>query len=286
MSSDITPFDGFTDDRLLALALGLGDDPELQTALAASPALAERLTKMSADVSAITDRLQAAAPPDDPGYADPAAARWQRLHASFAPTSISSARSGRRRIGRLATIAAAVALFAVAVGVAVQQMPGGSVQTTATESAPSADDRIPAPEPADKGTFGENYDGGLIVLPRAEHFKTVVVARAGEVVDDLQDFAVERVLKGRMGDTLSLLIRDGVAALPVGSLDVLYLRPLSELNWPANLSEQKTAAGGAAISTVNPAVMPTPAPGYAMGGLDAYVQPVPEGVDVSALTVP
>lgn len=298
MNSRLTPpHDGFSDDRLLARALGLGDDSELQTALESSPALSERLAQMRADVSTISDRLLTAVPEADPDYADPAAARWQRLHASFQPAPVSSGHPDRWRLGRLATIAAAVALFAIVVAVAVERLPLESSGDKATEAArnlsgggaalaPANTAPTPTPAAVEKGAASQSYDGSLIVLPQAEHYGTVVVARAGEVVENLQSLAVERVLKGRVTDTLSLIVRAGAAALPVGSLDVLYLHPLSDY-WPAQLDDQK-AMGGATISTggADVALMPPPVSGYTIDGQVACVQPVPQGVAVSALAVP
>ena len=288
MSTSFTsPHDGFSDDRLLAFALDLGNDAELVAALTSSPLLEQRLAQIRDEVSIVCDRLQTAVPMADPDYADPTAARWQRLHASFVPATVSSRRRGPRRIGRLASIAAALAIFAVAVGVAVQQLPGGQSADTATESTRSVDGAVPAGAPADKGASGESSDGSMISLPEAEHFKTVVVARAGEVVQDLQSFAVLRVLKGRLADRISLVIRSGAAALPAGSLEVLYLRPLYGYDWAVEPDE--LGAGNSATPSpagVNVAVMPMPASGYAMGGKDAYVQPVPDGVDISTLVAP
>jgi hypothetical protein len=288
MSTLITsPHDGFSDDRLLAFALDLGDDAELVAAIKSSPLLEQRLALIRDEVSIVCDRLQTAVPMAGPDYADPAAARWQRLQAFYMPATVSSGRRGPRRIGRLASIAAALAIFAVAVGVAVQQLPGGKSADTATESTRSVGGAVPAGAPADKGTGGLSYDGNTIALPQAEHFKTVVVARAGAVVQDLQSFAVLRVLKGRIADRISLVLRGGAAALPTGSLDVLYLRPLYGYHWAAE--PDQLGAGGSATPTpagANVAIMPMPASGYAMSGQDAYVQPVPDGVDISTLTAP
>jgi len=288
MSTLITsPHDGFSDDRLLAFALDLGDDAELVAALESSSLLEQRLAQMRGDISMVGDRLQTAVPVAGPDYGDPAAARWQRLHAFYLPATVSSGRRGPRRIGRLASIAAALAIFAVAVGVAVQQLPGSQSADTATESTRSVGGAVPAGAPADKGTAGLSYDGSTIALPQAEHFKTVVVARAGAVVQDLQSFAVLRVLKGRIADRISLVLRSGAAALPAGSLEVLYLRPLYSYDWAAEPDE--LGAGNSATPSpagADVAVMPMPVSGYAMGGKDAYVQLVPDGVDISTLTAP
>lgn len=283
------PQDGFSDDRLLAFALGLGDDAELVAALRSSPPLEQRLMQIRSDITMVSDRLQTAVAVADPDYADPAAARWRRLHASYLPPTVSAARLGRWRIGRLVPIVAAIAIFAVAVGVAVRQLPiGRSAKTQFTaESSGNVGGAAPADAPSDKGLSGESYDGTMIALPEAEHFKRVLVARAGEVVDDLQSFAVVRVLKGRVAQNISLLLRNGAAALPAGSLDVLYLRPLSGYSWAAQPDEPATGASAVpSPAGTRIAALPTPASGYLLGDQDAYVQMMPEGVDVSALAIP
>jgi hypothetical protein len=56
------PGGGFDDDRLLAYALGLDDDPELLAAAEHDAELSGRLAAMRADVHRIGAQVQAAVP--------------------------------------------------------------------------------------------------------------------------------------------------------------------------------------------------------------------------------
>ena len=70
---------GFDDDRLLAFALGLADDPELVAAAAGDAELRRRLEAMRADVRAVSDGVNAAVPAPDDSYTDLSQERWRGL---------------------------------------------------------------------------------------------------------------------------------------------------------------------------------------------------------------
>jgi hypothetical protein len=300
------PAGAFDDDRLFAFALGLDDDPELAAAADAQPELARRIDQMRAEIGAVTRRLQAAVPtaPDD--YSEPSAERWPRLHEFFDTTQGAARRRGRRgrSRGRLAAALAAAALLALAVGIGTVDLFSGATDSqVATTSDDARSEAVGAP-PADKGMFGSVTGGGPIVLPEARHFKEVVVARAGEMFDGLQRFEVIRTLKGRIVERVALLVRDGARALPLGSLEILYMRPLHDYvmagAWDgpdaygadggeATGSEPSPITSPAPLGVEAPtgdAVMPTPAAGYSVGSAQAYVQAVPQGVDVALLSAP
>lgn len=290
MSANVTPSrDGFGDDRLLAFVLDLDEDTELVAALATSSALRQRLARVRDDVSTVCDRLQAAVSHADPGYADPTAARWQRLRSSFVAETRSATHSGRRRVGRLAPIAAAIAIFAVAVGVAVRQLPGG----TRTESVAEKGAAAPAVVADKTGTLmSDGGNGGATLLPQAEGFATVCVARASQLDDDGQLFRVVRVLKGQADRHLIISLAGGAVPLAVGSLQVLYLHPLLTRAWQGRdcvslaADETQPTPQPAGVITYGATAMPPVVGGYGFGDEAALVQAVPDGVDISALMAP
>ena len=91
------PGGGFDDDRLLALALGLDDDPELLAAAERDAELAGRLAAMRADVDRIGAQVRAAVPAPEDAYADLSGERWSGLKEYFeAPASVAKPRRERR----------------------------------------------------------------------------------------------------------------------------------------------------------------------------------------------
>ena len=77
------PGGGFDDDRLLAYALGLDDDPELVAAAAADDELRARLEAVRAQAEAVGARVAAAVPAPDEDYADLSSPRWAALGEFF-----------------------------------------------------------------------------------------------------------------------------------------------------------------------------------------------------------
>ena len=66
----VRPGDPIDDDRLLAYALGLDDDPELVEAAAADAELGRRLETVRAEVDQVAAGVRAAVPAPDDDYTD------------------------------------------------------------------------------------------------------------------------------------------------------------------------------------------------------------------------
>ena len=113
-----TPTERFNDDRLLAYALELEPDEELERALATNATLRERLQAMRADLGAVEDQVRAAVPAPEHSWADLSAARWHRLRPYV---STRPARAPRRRLLDLRVLApaAAVIVAALAIGISM-----------------------------------------------------------------------------------------------------------------------------------------------------------------------
>ena len=266
----------FDDDRLLALALGLDDDPELEAAAGRDDALRRRLDEMRADVAAVGGRLATAVPAPDDSYADPTAARWSGLHEYFAQPPTKAARSTATRWLRVLAPAVAVAVaLAVGVGIIASQTgPGGGTSATSGGAATSVEKTRQPSEAfgsADDGKDGSSTSGQVRDLEtqrrrslakQAEAFAVVVVAKAADVVGDVQRFTVVRELKGRAPDVLRL----GVVTKParIGALHVLFLDPVAGPASPAPSSLATPQAGDA--STPNPSASPSPEETPAVAG--------------------
>src|SRR5665647_2732750 len=81
---EMTSAPAFDDDRLLAFALGLDDDPELVAAAAADEGLRRRLDVVRAEVEQVGAQVRAAVPGPDEHYTDPSDPRWAGLREFFA----------------------------------------------------------------------------------------------------------------------------------------------------------------------------------------------------------
>jgi hypothetical protein len=286
------------DDRLLALALGIGDEAELAVA-EADPEVAPRLARARSDIQATLHRVRAGVPETPDGYGEPSAERWPQLTGFFSPQAAGRQTRGRSR-RRLAVTLAAVAIVALVVGIGVVGLGNRAVETRAPTGSDGATGEMAAGPATDKGG-ATSYAATPIVLPEAEHFRAVVVARAGEVVEGIQRFTVIRSLKGRVSDTIALVLHEGARAMPIGSLEVLYLRPLRDYVMATSGVQPDdsrgsdgdlagtASPGGSATPLAAPSpdgvVMPAPAAGYSTDSADAYVQAVPAEVDVALLSV-
>ena len=224
----------FDDDRLLAFALGLDDDPELEAAAGRDDALRRRLAEMRAEVTALGDQIQDSVPPVDESYADPMDPRWAGMREYFAPPKARRSRTSRW-LRVLAPAAAVAVALAVGVGIFASQSSMNTQTMGGEGSASSAEDsRQPngAVDSTDdgvgwSGTSGEQKELEMrqrrSLARQAERFGIVVVARAARVVGDVQRFSVVRVLKGDAPDALSLAVVDEPAKR--GALHVLFLDP-------------------------------------------------------------
>jgi hypothetical protein len=210
----------FDDDRLLAFALGLDDDPELREALPGEAQLRERLQRIQADLGEVEAQVRAAVPPADEGWSDLSAARWDGLRPYLRLPQARPARRRRFGIRVLGPALAVAAAIALALGVTLSRGLFSGGGSTASDRA-GGGTSFGAPTTTEAGgTFSPAY--------KAAAFQTIVVARAASVGQGEQHFDVLRVLKGSAPASVALATEVG-GALPEGSLAVLYLLPEDKL---------------------------------------------------------
>lgn len=279
---DMTQYD---DDRLLAFALGLEDDPDLDAALAEDSALRERVEAMRADVGAVAAGLERVVPAPPDGYTDLGDPKWGELR-QFVTAPASAAPRRRPTWLRVLAPAAAIALVLVAGVVGLQRLgDGGERLATTTEAgdkaAPSYDREGDALSGGTPGVPEYDVAGDRSLLPGSPDptaYETVVVARAETSSPGRQRFEVLRVLRGDVGTYVTLGIVDD-AATP-GTLHVLYLQP--------------TDRGSVGTPTPAPATVKTPAASAAWGApIDfryrraaALAQQLPAGTDPDEVALP
>jgi len=277
----VAPGGAFDDDRLLAFALGLDDDPELAAAAAADGELGARLETVRAQADAVGARVSAAVPAPGEDYADLSAPRWAALGEFFdAPPP---ARSRSSRWLRVLAPALAVVL-ALAIGAAIISSRGGghvsmngSVAAEASKSsATGAGAQDGATSSSTTATRGAG--GGVSLTDQAKRFALVVVARAREASGALQEFAVVRNLKG----IAPRLLRLRVAGEPAeaGKLDLLLLSPTGAtasqaFNEPPPLISVSPAATVIATATPSPEPAPNAAASAQPGAAPASAPPAP-----------
>jgi len=279
------------DERLLDLALGLEDDPEVRDAVSRSAELQQRLVELEADLRAIDRELHGVLPPVEEGWHDPASESWRRLQPFFAEPRGRSWRLGRR--GRVLVPAIAlVVLASLIVGVIAS---GGRGRSATSVSGGGATQTVEH-GPADAARAGEFQ----FLASSASAYGAVVIAEAGPVRGASQSFTVVRTLKGSVPSPFEVGVATRGGAVP-GSLQIVYLEPLSEV--------AGTALGAAATGSVTPAPAPsastsvaaaapagakaagqTFAPHRALiatyGGKQAILEPLPVGVDPASVTLP
>ncbi len=194
---------GFDDDRLLAFALGLEDDPELLAAAEGDAELAGRLATMRADVALIDAQVGASVPEPDAAYTDLSGERWSGLKEFLEPPALAAAPRRERRWWRVAVPVTALAIIALVVGiVAVNQ--GGSSSSSSGSSAEVArtatDDGQPAAAQSFKAGSSTEATGDTPaqrLVEQLDRFAVVVLARARAASGALQRFAVLADLQGR-----------------------------------------------------------------------------------------
>jgi hypothetical protein len=316
----------FDDDRLLAFALGLGDDPELRAAADGDEALRRRLDELHAELNAVGVQLHAAVPPEDDAYTDPLDERWAALHEFYAPAAAKAGHRGWAWWLKVLAPAAAVIAIAVGVGVAAQQgllSTGGSSGGSSTsgsaaagnaaggEAAQGSSDKAAAvPSASPKGwssTQGQRRElqqqSERSLAKQAQHYAVVVVARASKVVGDTQRFTVVRTLKGDAPKKLTLDVVSKHAK--AGALHVLFLDPVAAA--PAQTTTPTPSPTVAPTASSSPAPMMSPGgatmsgggvPGSAprpalhaslrfrFNGGAAVVRMLPSGLDLSTLRLP
>ena len=274
---------GFDDDRLLAYALGLEDDPELAAAAAADRELGARLETVRAQAAEVGARVTAAVPAPPQDYTDLSSPRWAALGEFFEAPRPARSRSSRW----LRVLAPAlVVLVAVAIGAAIVSTRGGglslngSVSSEASKSAPMAsgsqDGATPAP------ALGSTTTPVVALTDQARRFATVVVARARKAAGGFQQFAVLRDLKGVAPDLLRLHVGDAPA--DAGKLHVLMLDPLSDRATPTPAATSQAYNEPPPLISVSPAAAtiagstPVPSPSASEGaGPSAAPSPAAPG---------
>ncbi len=308
----------FDDDRLLANALGLEDDPELAAAAAADGELGARLETVRAQAEAVGARIAAAVPAPPEDYTDLSSPRWAALGEFFDAPKRARGRSPRW----LRVLAPAlIVVLAVAIGAAIVSTRGGgrlslngSVTSEASKSAPSAAGSQDVATPV------------VALTDQAKQFATVVVARARKAAGGYQQFAVLRELKGHAAGLVRLHV--GEAPAEAGKLHLLLLSPAGSAatqayNEPPPLISVSPAAATIAGATPSPepspgaatpaapSAAPAPAPAipattppasppadlsqwavtqptktFAYHGHVALAEELPPGTDVTSLSVP
>jgi len=209
----------FDDDRLLAYALALDEDAELEQAAAGDVELAGRLEAVRRDVALIERQVAGAVPAPADDYADLAGERWAGLRELMAPRPEKATRRRASRWLRVAVPVAAACALAAFAGLTALERNGDRASTgAASDSAQTA--RAPeagsAVRSAQAMSFAEELD----------EFRVVVLARAQAVTGALQRFSVVRELKGHTPDSIRLAVGDTPAL--VDRLHLLLLDPKSE----------------------------------------------------------
>ena len=215
----------YDDDRLLACALGLEEDPDLLAAAEADAELAARLAAVRDDVDAVGAQVRAAVPAPDDSYTDLSSGRWSGLSEFFrAPAE----RRRRRRWVRVLAPVAAVLVLAVVVGVVAMDL-SGQIATSGSgvDAGRTADEAAPS-KSQDLGFGGAGEAAPQTTAERLaeqlDHFAVVVLARARAATGALQRFAVVRILKGDAPEVVELQVADEPA--DAGKLHLLMLDPV------------------------------------------------------------
>jgi hypothetical protein len=282
----------YDDDRLLACALGLEQDPELLAAAAEDDELGARLAAMRAEVAAIGAQISAAVPEPDESYADLSGERWAGLGEYFEAPAAAAPRRERRWWRVLAPVTALVVLAVVVGVIAVNGGGGGSGSSSLGSAAQSAEDS--ATQAQSYGGSGVTKSGSSRAPGEATdrapipdrlsdqlgRFAVVVLARARQVTGAVQRFAVLRIFKGSAPEVVELVVNDQPTA--AGRLHLLLLDPtatpeaLAESPWP--LTESPAPASGSPLpASISPApepVSPEPSPSLAAGDFPAQELPV------------
>jgi hypothetical protein len=256
---------GFDDDRLLAHALGLDDDADLEAA--GDEGLRRRLAAMRSELAEIGARVDAAVPAPDESYTDLSGGRWAGLHEYLTPGARRRARArpGSWRWLRVVAPAAAIVL-ALAVGVTWVARQGADVGL--------------------RGSGGEvaapTLSGGAATKAgaRLDGFHVVVLARARATAGAFQRFSVVRVLMGQAPATVRLRVVERPAA--AGALHLLLLRPVSASGAEASADAQSVADDAAAygeLGTSEPV-------DFSYRGDPALALELPAGTDPAAVQVP
>jgi len=272
------------DDRLLAYALGLEDDPALREELERSQDLRQRLADIAADLDAIEDRLDDAVPRPPDEWADLSAGRWDGLRPYVSvPGSEESAQERRaerpgtpfwRRTRTVLPTVVAVLAAVVVIGIVIGRdgfdplTSGGGDGASMSESLSKEDAGGGAPE-ADRAA-------GLEVAGAAA-YDTVVLAEAGRAEDGRQEFTIVETLKGDVAGAVTLETAPETAVEP-GTRALLFLEPSGgEQNAAAPEIVQDDAEAATADQTESAAPTGAAGRGYSFREEPAVVLELPAG---------
>jgi hypothetical protein len=276
-----TPSERFDDDRLLAYALQIDDDAELEQALATDAALRERLLAIRGDLGLVEDQLRAAVPAAAESWADLSAARWGDLRPYVSTRPAPAVHRRRFSLRVLAPAVGVVAAAALAVGLVLSQTGGvGTLSSGSSsgqsEAVGSTGKAVPQAVPGGSSTYS-------VPAADAAAYQTAVVARAGAVNDGVQDFTVLRTLKGAAGHSVRLSVEVG-GALKQGALALLLLTPTNTLATPG-ATAAPTPSGPTPSASVTDGTRAAPHL-YLYKGTTAVAQELPAGTDPGTFTLP
>jgi hypothetical protein len=283
----------YDDDRLLACALGLDEDRELQKAAADDGVLAGRLDAMRADVERIGAQVSAAVPEPDDSYTDLSGKRWGGLQEFFEAPAV-AAPQRKRRWWQVVAPVAAVLVIALIVGIVALQngghLPGsssgsGSAPTEADAGSAHSSGGGAAKSPdedentVDGGTLTDRFGDQL------DRFAVVVLARARQVSGAVQKFAVLRIFKGQAPKVVELAVGDEPA--DQGRLHLLMLDPTEEpeptstpTSTPTPTSEATAESPWALTGSPPPdAESPWPSTGASLPAETLSPEPIPSLAD-------
>ncbi|MCX6373167.1 MAG: hypothetical protein NTX16_08810 [Actinobacteria bacterium] len=287
-TDEMTGVPVFGDDRLLAFALGLDDDPQLVAAAAADEGLRRRLDAVRVEVEQVGAQVRAAVPTPDDDYTDLSDPRWAGMQEFFAPPPRPVRARGRASRWLRVLAPAAVALIAVAVGLAViNDRKGGDVALNGS---------LPAAAKATSEAAGPLTTAGETATDRAgdyaqalseqlDRYAVVVLAEAKAASGAFQRFVVVKFLKGDGPEVVRLRVVDPPA--DEGRLQVLFLRPM--LGGSAKISPKPTPAPvpSAAETTSTLATLTVGVPiMYSYQGEAAMARELPAGTDPATVTLP
>ena len=271
----------FDDDRLLAFALGLDDDPELVAAAAADEGLRRRLDAVRAEVEQVGAQVRAAVPAPDEDYADPSAPRWAGLQEFLAAPQPARTRSRASRwLRELAP--AAVALVAVAVGLAVinDQKSGTLGVNSSLPAAAKATSEAAGPQTGAGATATDRAaDYAQSLHEQLDLYAVVVLAKAQAVNGVFQRFVVVKVLKGAGPDVVRLRVADRPA--DEGRLHLLFLHPRTQAY------DEPTPIPSATVATSTFDALAAGVPVvYSYQGATAVLRELPAGTDPASVNLP
>jgi hypothetical protein len=283
------PGNAFDDDRLLALALELDDDPELLAAAEGDAELAGRLAAMRAGVAQIGAQVDAAVPAPKDGYTDLSGERWSGLKEFFEPPARAARPRRERRWWRVAAPVAALVVLALAVGIVAVNRGGQSATSTSGSSAEVARSAADSAEPATAQSYGTPTATAVApdtaaqrLAEQLDRFAVIVLARARQASGALQRFAVLRIFKGDAPTVVELEVDNEPA--DQGRLHLLMLDPVAATVVESGSPEPIPSLGAGAGEQGLPGKPLTVA--YTYGGEPTMVRELDAGTDPDTVTLP